>query len=583
MSQRAQIRGEIRRRADHHLAQDRLLVDYYRIRRRVSFPLPVTRMDMLRMPIDMDMQAGMAYPWATWLTWDLEERIHCLGWAGHHLEDSAARRTVARDLLALARWPTWRQYDKPDLSLGHCARTLVTAHTRWPWLAPSVRREIARAFTRMLDDNLPLCDRYFGAWSRKEDILALADPRIALHNIPIIGTVGLALAAHAICHPAAAHLDRRLHMIYGALLDLLERGFTEGLAYDGYILDFVAMWLEELPERERQPIVDHPRFLQFFEESCLLSAPGDAVQVAELSDVEPLRMPFHLTAHAKCLALRADPRLRWYLDRCDLRAMRCEALAEMLAAPSKPIIRSVAAGATDAHYALVLRSGWETRDLAVAMSCTTSSMHHMHDDDGSIVIGTAGSWLIADPGYQQYLKKKEREFTIGLDAHNAPVINGVAQNAKACTRTALERTGGTCRAELDLTACYPADLGMTRVTRTVWLSGRDLVVVADRVVGANVSSVRYHWHAHPDAAWWWEDGAAMIRLGDTALWVQCPGTAVSDADITRLPGSRGHLSLRAQLPGADGIHWWIFSIGAKRLAVVRSARAVRIDGRRFEL
>jgi hypothetical protein len=585
---RAELRTEIRRRADAFLAQDRLEVDYYRIRRRISYPLPVRRIENLPMPMMMDL-AGLSYPWSTWLIWQLEERIHCLGWAGEWFADRRARAVVARDLAALASWPTFRQYEKPDLLLGHTARILFTAYTRWRWLKPAVRSAIAKALARMLADNLPLCDGYYGAWSSTAEIVALAEPRPALHNIPFIGTIGLALAAHALGHDSREHLDRRLHVLYGALLQLLDRGFTEGLSYDGYILDFLAMWLRELPPAQRAPIVDHPRFPLFFEESYRLSAPGDALQVAELSDVEPAHMPFHATAHAKCLALRSDPRLSWYLERCDVRRLRGEALAELAEAPAAPAARTPAAGALDAHYALVLRSGWDARDLAVAISCTTSPMHHMHHDDGTIVIGTAGRWLIADPGYQQYLQKKEREFTLGPAAHNAPVINGRAQNAKTCRRLALERSApGIFRAELDLTSCYPSEAGVDSMVRTVWLAGRDLVVVGDRISGAAIASVRYHWHAHPEAGWWWQDGAAMIRCGETTAWMSSPGMNLSPAEVDRLPGSRGQLTLSADIPPPKRTtkartHWWIFSFGRRPQPVVADGDSLRVGARRFSV
>ncbi|MBA3708214.1 MAG: heparinase II/III family protein, partial [Planctomycetes bacterium] len=359
---------------------------------------------------------------------------------------------------------------------------------------------------------------------------------------------------------------------------------TEGVAYDGYILDFIALWLRDAPAEVRDPIVRHPRFRQFFEESYRLSAPGRAMQVAELSDVEPVGMPFHASAHAKCLSLLPDPLIRWHLDRCDLRELRCDALVDLAESAVKPAARAPAAGATDAHYALVLRSGWDARDLAVAMSCTTSPHHHMHDDDGSIVIGTADTWLICDPGYQQYLGTSERAFTLGAAAHNAPVIDGAAQTAKACRRTALERCGpGIFRAELDLTACYAPEAKLASVTRTVWLAGRDLVVVADRIAGAQVRSLRYHWHAHPDAAWWWEDGAAMIRCAGATAWIRCVGAPLDERDVDRLRGSRGQLTLSKQLEPAVGTHWWVFSIGPRPHAVERDGAQLRVGSRRFAL
>ena len=51
-------------------------------------------------------------------------------------------------------------------------------------------------------------------------------------------------------------------------------------------------------------------------------------------------------------------------------------------------------------------------------------MGHLQCDTGSLVVGTRGRWVVSDPGYQQYMQKQERVFTLGVSSHNAPVING---------------------------------------------------------------------------------------------------------------------------------------------------------------
>ena len=49
-------------------------------------------------------------------------------------------------------------------------------------------------------------------------------------------------------------------------------------------------------------------------------------------------------------------------------------------------------------------------------------------------------------------------------------------------------------AGLDITNCYPLELNLTKVKRTIWLIETDLIVVADCVKGEVVSSITYHWH-----------------------------------------------------------------------------------------
>jgi hypothetical protein len=578
---RSSIRKEIRRRADHHLSQKRLTVDYYRIRMKVSYPLPVRAFRELDIPLRVDFPV-LEYPWALWLSWALEERITVLGWAAEWLDDSRARAACERDLTALCEWPSWRQWDKPELSLGHCARLVATAYLRWTWVSAKLRQRMRATFARMLAVDLPYIDSHFGELKTKEQFLALPDPNPMMHNMPLIGMAGMSMIARILRHPAQERIDRQMFAVYGALLDLCKTGFTEAVSYDGYVLDFVTSWLQSLPADQREPITRHPRIGQFFEESLFLGAPGNAMEVAELSDVEPVQMPFHATANARSLRLWKDDRIAWWLSRCDMTRLPTLALVEIADQRLKPGKRAPPAGAMDAHYALVLRSGWEARDLAVAMSATTCTMGHIHKDNGSLVIGTAGRWLLADPGYQQYLLTSEREFTLSSSAHNAPVIDGSAQSVQAGKRISCSSKRGLPRAELDMTACYPKELRLSRVTRTIWLAGRDLVVVADRIEGAT-KHIRYHWHGHPDAAWWWEDGAALIALDDSLLRIRTPAKQIDEHTTQRLRGSRGHLTVNVELPPNLGVYWWVFSLGDRADKITADGKSLRVGSRKFTI
>jgi hypothetical protein len=237
------------------------------------------------------------------------------------------------------------------------------------------------------------------------------------------------------------------------------------------------------------------------------------------------------------------------------------------------------AGALDAHYAVVLRSGWESEDVAVAMACSNSPMSHIQRDSGTLVIGTRGNWLLADPGYQQYAKGDEREFTIGRVAHNAPLINQHGPTQKRPHRVVLENVSPNVhRVAVDLTACYPAAASLGSLVRHVWLAGKDLVVVADEVEAATPPRAIYHWHAHPDAAWWVASGWALVAFGDARLWFTCSQCRISAADLHRLPGSRGQLSLVSSIDGTGSVVWWVFVLSASRPTLHTSA-----DGREIRV
>ena len=578
---RKAIEQEIQRRANWHKPQSHVIADYYRIRRKVAYPLPLQKMVVPHMPVP-----GIAiYPWSIWVLWDFEERVNSLGWAGTWFDDLDAQNLVKRDIEALAHWPCYRQYERPDLSLGHCARLLWLAYTQWNWLGDGVRTHIEGAFSRIVDDALKYSDEHHGRFVSKEDILALDEPHSVLHNIPLIGTVGIALAAHGIKHEATSILDQRLHAVMGAILDLRHGGHSEGVGYDGYIMDFVVHWLQAMDDVGRKPILEHVRFGDLLDESVALGVPGDVAHVAEIGDVEPKEMPYHLAAHAKLYAMTQDARAAWLLSKCRLDWMRADALGVLYDVVDGWEVTAPQSGALDGHYTTVLRSGWEREDCAVAMSVSNSPMGHLQKDTGSLLIGSRGRWLIDDPGYQQYMKKTEREFTLGVGAHNAPVINGQAQVHKLSERQVRLDTldGDVCRMDVDLTACYAGELALDAVKRTVWLRGNDLVVVADHIVGQKVDRLNYYWHGHPDAAWWVADGWAQVYFPDVTLWVSSPQAELSDAQVDRLPGSRGQLTLCAEVDRNASVIWWVFQIGAVAPSVVASGKRLDVNGQLFTL
>jgi len=87
-------------------------------------------------------------------------------------------------------------------------------------------------------------------------------------------------------------------------------------------------------------------------------------------------------------------------------------------------------GALDVHYTAVLRSGWEAEDLAVAISCSNSPTDHIQRDNGTLVVGTRGHWLIADPGYQQYARETNAS-SPSVPRAQCPVGKWVCANAEA--------------------------------------------------------------------------------------------------------------------------------------------------------
>jgi hypothetical protein len=577
----ADIEGEIRRRAEEEAGRRYLVVDYYRIRRRLAYRLPVTSLSVPRVSVP----TISGYPWATWMLWALEERVHSLGWAAEWFKSEPHARAAARDIEALASWPKYCQFRQPDLSSGHAGRLLWAAATKWRWVSQELREKIRAACARHVDEVLPFSDAHYGPVRSSQDLLAQPSPHRKLANIPLIGTTAAALTAHVAGHPASPVLNERVRAIMGAVLELRSKGVNEAVAYDGYILDFIADWLGILPAGERNEILEHPNLKHYLEECYLLAAPGAIEQVAELSDVEPKEMPYHYSAQAKLARFQADPVRAWYLRGWPRDWIRADALGALHPLVEKLRGTPPQPGALNAHYAAVLRTGWAPEDLAVAVSCTNSPMGHLQADNGTLVMGTRGEWIISDPGYQQYMNDTEREFTLGPAAHNYPVINGLKQDKKDPKLLSLERVAPDLfRVRIELAGCYPREAGLTSAVRTVWLHGRRCVVVADRMQAAGVRSLHYHWHGHPEAAWWAQDGWALVHLHHTELWFTSPQAQLSHEKIQRLPASRGQLTLVTEADPAAPAVWWVFALADAPPAIepLAGGQAIQVLGRRFE-
>jgi hypothetical protein len=101
----AAISREIRRRAEKYLGLRYLVVDYYRTRRRLAYPLPVQSLSIPAVPVPTIAD----YPWSIWMLWELEERVHSLGWAAEWFKNEEFARSAVRDLEALTAWPKYCQ------------------------------------------------------------------------------------------------------------------------------------------------------------------------------------------------------------------------------------------------------------------------------------------------------------------------------------------------------------------------------------------------------------------------------------------------------------------------------------------
>ncbi|WP_019626601.1 heparinase II/III family protein [Thioalkalivibrio sp. ALJT] len=592
------------KRLDQHLNAKHLAFFCHRIRRRWSLPLPVTALP------ELDTQVrGFAkpYPWQIWCLWALEERLYALSGAGSFLDDPLARDRCIEDLEALVQWPRYTVANKLDLPYGHAVQLMAMALRDWAWLPEATQQVLRCALQRAVEEGMHLVPPAVQALASADALLAKPSPHQHLHNIPLIAQAALATAAEVIDHPERGRLSSRFLQLFQARLALYHQGLTEGISYDGYFYNFALGWLSTQSSAVIESIVHHPAMQDLEDQARGLACPGQIAHSAEIGDVEPLEMPFVWSALARLQQWAFSFSRETLLDAVSAEWVRADALwvraqqAEQQAAredvtPPKTS-RDSQHGCTlavpvvqQSTAAVTLATGLGDDDLSVVMSLCRSPMNHIQADSGTLLIGHAGHWWITDPGYQQYLKTAERDFTLGPEAHNTPVINGHGQAHKAgrllysgeC-QTSSEAEGAY--AVVDLTACYSMEAQVDTVTRTLWRLGRDHVVVCDTVVAAPDVSVAYHWHGDADAYWGEQSGAVSLYLPSShrTLWLQSGQQPLSLAQQHRLRGSRGQCTLQVTQPASVTHHWWSFSLADTPPALRASEAEAQIGEIRLHL
>jgi len=134
-------------RAERFSRQDVLVADFYRIYRKLAYPLPVREIYHPSFHV-----TGIpGYPWEIWMTWDLEQRINSMGWAAHWSGDERLRELVRRDLEALAGWPEYDVWERPHLAGAHCTRIMAGAWRNWDWIGRNLQEKIEKALGRIVD------------------------------------------------------------------------------------------------------------------------------------------------------------------------------------------------------------------------------------------------------------------------------------------------------------------------------------------------------------------------------------------------------------------------------------------------
>lgn len=550
------LKDSIRERIVVEKQRRELNVYYYRVGYTVAYPLPLSRRPAAP---ELPNLLGGRYPWLTWLSWDLEERWRMLHVAWRQFGDREAGALLQRELAALAGWDHFVEGNEPGLVTAHLAAGLSLAlGDGSKWDAESLQQARAAAQALIERDLWPWFEK---RWSAKN-----LTPQ-GLANIPVIALCRGAQLARVIDSPRASALDERARAVLRAWCQYrlgLER-HTEGTAYDGYLMDSLTEWLARLPDRDHQLRECRDAFRSLANHWIHLTLPGRADLHAPLGDVEP-EMMFWATDLLRFAGWYDWRDAGWLLRHVPLERMRAAALGAALAQkfPTKASVVTPKAGPHEHPNAVSLRTGWDSDDLLAVVGLTRGNMGHLQADGGQVILGWQNRFWIMDPGYQQYLPGEERDYTLGTQAHNAPVIGGIVQTQRAAELQIIETDPrGWQHTKLDLSRCYKSLPRGASVQRDVWLisEGTRAVIVRDTLglLGQNIE-VSNSWHGGTHLAWAFRGGWTRLSDGHRAVWMGTWPGALQAAQLTRHPGSRGPLTLTQTetLPSGSSVRWWIF-------------------------
>lgn len=564
-------------RAAWQKRQRELHVYYYRINQTIAYPLPVAQRPAA---LPAGIPGRSWYPWLIWLLWTLEERWRTLHVAWRLLGDAAAGQLLQQELAALNQWQTFTNWNgEVGLPTGHIAGCLTYFLADEAGWDSKLYADAKAAAERLVAQDL--WPWYQTAWASKMELTPHD-----IHNIPVIALVRGAQLARAVASPHAAELTAKATATLRAWWQHradAAHPHTEGTSYDGYLMDSFTEWLDGLPQRQELLTAGRDAFVSLARQWLYSTLPGRLDLHAPLSDVEP-EMPFWMNCLLRMVqwydgnSADTDDQVwqesRWLLQR--IPAVRLPAAALTLAFTQDAFAESTAddtppaTAPQEVANAVTLRTGWTGADLLALIGLSRSGMSHLHNDGGHLILGWRQRFWITDPGYQQYRPGEEREFTIGIAAHNAPVIDEIFQSKRGVqlvdvTTTPAGTTAERTQATLDLTACYEGLPANATIKRTVWLDragpmNSPLVVVRDTLQGfSGTPTIRTHWQSGTHLAWAFVDGWARLSDGEHALWIGTVPGAIEAMMMERHAGSRGPLTLIHQAPLAtDGTRWWIF-------------------------
>ena len=379
--------------------------------RRHELPVPVAQPEPMPQP-----RSFTDYPFWTMLSRQIEQRMVTLSAAWVLTGDRRYADKARAQLLELARWSKWHEYDKAtnNLSLPHFTMGAAIAYDE---LFDQLSDE-ERALVR--DAILNLGMRPMTLW-----LESTFD-----HNINVLMNAGMLMGFLAI-GDEEPHLSKYYHAPLGVLQWYLNEratsAITEGHTYTSYAVGTILPVASAIRNATGETDLYESAFIRDELLDFFVYFRGGTGGFANLSDSRSLESdPVALATHL--FHEFEDPRAAWLLGHSQADKSRLVPfLQESTPTTPPPTLDLPRSRHFDRFDWVALRTGWSDDDALVAFVSSPSDAGHNHFDQNHFIVNIGGEWLITDPGYQNYTPGPEADVSLQTFGHNALLVNGEGQ------------------------------------------------------------------------------------------------------------------------------------------------------------
>ncbi|MDX2971669.1 heparinase II/III family protein [Kribbella solani] len=384
---------------------------------------------------------------------------------------------------------------------------------------------------------------------------------------------GLATAGYALQRP---EWTERAKANFATVIEVLpaDGSDMEGVVYWRYGVPWLATYLDLLQDREELDWWDRCAFLKStFSYRLQQCAPGFEENI-DHGDCHDRRSGHSVALYRKLAAAYRIGEAQWLADQVAERFFWREAYAsgvkpgvmpeaylEMLwyddtLPPVAPAERTPLSAYFPDLGLVTARTGWDDDATMVSFKAAPGGGHqawelshqldrergwdtlsagHHHPDAGSFVLTSRGAFLAVDEGYSNRKRAGDHNLILvdGLgyaDEDRYHVYKGIPYERQA-RMVDVYAADGVVHATARLAAMYPAELGITRLDRTLVFTPAGRIVLLDRCA----ADAPRDWTLLLHADWPIEYGAEIaLRSGSAQAWVRLHGPVSVEPAITEV-------------------------------------------------